>query len=685
MSSRTFSAFLPPFTTNPMRRRALLAIVWCCCGWLAVPSPTSAQTLYDSACLDALAVSRGSLAEPLPPETWQATLQQRRQQWLEMLGLSPLPERTPLHATVTGVLERGDYVVEKVHFQSVPGAYVIGNLYRPAEVTERLPAVLYLCGHTKGKVNAPYQANPRWFGQHGYVALVLDPIQLGESQGLHHGTYREGRWDWPSRGYTPVGTEVWNAMRALDYLETRPDVDPQRMGVTGLSGGGVVSWCLGAADERVKVVVPVCQTGSIEHVVVDRATDGHCDCAFWINYYRWCWPDLGALIAPRALLIASGTEDVLWRPFGYRDVALRIRHQYAALGADGQFDLVEDLTPHGYTPKLRQAVFTWFNAHLRGDPTPVESDVTDFVEPEENLLVFEGNLPQDDQMRQIDKLLVKAAVAPVITDAAEWLAHQQAALARLRDLTFRHIPDDVTPRARDYRPDGSQRGGIRFGTHVFDTADGLTLRVKTMQPQDAAWPVPTVMYAVQPEARSTFAGGGASRPAVAAGCATAGVEVRNTSVTSVGPGYLWTLRRVYPLLGQTLPERQVHDLLAGMALVRREPSTGPIALFGQGYTAPLAIYAALLDPRVSEVILAEPPESHEDPEAAEFLGILRIGDLPQNLALLHPRPITFVGKVPDAYQWTLQLYEQLAAADRIRVIDNVRRWQPWLQTEDPAP
>ncbi len=78
------------------------------------------------------------------------------------------------------MLDRGDYVVEKIHFQSLPGAYVIGNLYRPARPAGRLPAVLYLCGHSKGKVNPPYQANPRWFGQHGYVALVLDPIQLGE-------------------------------------------------------------------------------------------------------------------------------------------------------------------------------------------------------------------------------------------------------------------------------------------------------------------------------------------------------------------------------------------------------------------------------------------------------------------------------------------------------------------------
>ncbi len=362
-------------------------------------------TIYGAAREEARQVSSASLAVPLSPAQWEATVAQRREMWREMLGLSPLPPRSPLAATVTGVLERGDYVVEKIHFQSIPGAYVAGNLYRPAKVDGRLPAVLYLCGHSKGKVNPPYQANPRWFGQHGYVALVLDPIQLGECQGLHHGTYREERWDWPSRGYTPAGTEVWNAMRALDYLETRPDVDASRMGVTGLSGGGVISWCLGAADERVKVVVPVCQSGSIEHVVFDRATDGHCDCAFWINYYRWCWPDLGALIAPRAFLIASGTEDVLWRPYGYRDVALRIRHQYAALGAPERFDLVEDLTPHGYTPKLRQAIFTWFNTHLKGDPTPVTDDVTDFVEPEENLLVFGGKLPENDQMRRIDTLL----------------------------------------------------------------------------------------------------------------------------------------------------------------------------------------------------------------------------------------------------------------------------------------
>lgn len=645
---------------------------------LAISPSAFAQewsTIYGSARGEARQISTGSLATPVAPEQWTATLPRRREQWREMLGLSPLPARTPLQATVTGTLERGDYVVEKVHFQSMPGAYVIGNIYRPAKMTGRLPAVLYLCGHTKGKVNAPYQANPRWFGQHGYVALVLDPIQLGESQGFHHGLARGERWDWPSRGYTPAGTEVWNAMRALDYLETRPDVDADRMGVTGLSGGGVISWCLGAADERVKVVVPVCQSGSIEQVVVDHSTDSHCDCAFWINYYRWCWPDIGSLIAPRALLIASGSEDVLWRPIGYRDVAHRIRRQYAALSAPAQFDIVEDLSPHGYTPKLRQAIFTWFNTHLKNDPTPVTDDVTDFVEPEANLLVFGGKLPENDEMRRIDKALVQRPGLPQIGDEAAWLTYQKAALGKLRETTFRSTLSDRPPRQRDFRADGTDATGTD-STYIFDTVDGMTLGIKTKRPVEPRGTMPTLVFAIQPSTQRTFGGGGNSRPAVRGELTTAGVEVRNTGATSVGPGYLMTARRTYPLLGETLPERQVSDMLAAISLLRQEPATGPVAVYGQGYTAPLAIYTALLDPRVTEIIVADPPASHEDPQTPEFLGVLRVGDLPHNLALAYPRTITFVGQMPQAYSWTREVYEKLGAGDRVRVIDNIRNWRP---------
>ncbi len=649
--------------------------------------------IYTSLVKMARGVSQTSLATPPSRAEWEETLSTRREQWREMLGLSPLPERTPLHATVTGTLDRGDYVVEKVHFQCLPGCYVPGNLYRPAKVEGPLPTVLYVCGHTKGKVSPTYQANPRWFGQHGYVALVLDTIELGEAQGDHHGTYSKGRWDWYSRGYTPAGAEVWCAMRALDYLSTRPDVDPERMGVTGLSGGGAISWFLGAADERVKVVVPVCQTGTVEHVVTDRAVDGHCDCAFWVNNYGWCTPDIGSLIAPRHLLVASGTEDVLWRPYAFRDALHRIRHLYRTLGIPERAELVEDMTPHGYTPKLRKAIFEWFNRHLKGDATPVTDDVTEYVEPEENLLVFNGRPPADDRMGAIDRVLVSrsgmgewasgragdvlASSTPALSDSpVPPFSHSPALpLARLRATSFRRIPEAVDPVVREVRAEGSD-GTYAHYTAVFETGDGLTLRVRWATPRDAGASCPVVVFPLDAGAASPFVSGSRCKPALPAGVAYAAVEVRGTGATSVGEGLLWTLRRSYPLVGCTLPERQVYDLLCGIAALRRSSHLGPVCVYGKGAGAVTVLYAALLDPAVAEVILEAPPETHEDPATPELLGVLRVGDLPENAALLCPRPLTFVGAVPPAYERTRQAFAQAGAPAAVRSVARTGEWMP---------
>ncbi len=639
------------------------------------------RTLYGAARADAIALTESAATRTLDKEQWHETLDSRRKQWLDMLGLNPLPPRTPLNATVTGTLDRGDYVVEKVHFQSIPGAYVIGNLYRPAQVDGPLPAVLYLCGHTKGKVNAPYQANPRWFAQHGFVALVLDPIQLGESQGLHHGTYREGRWDWQSRGYTPAGTEVWNAMRALDYLETRDDVDRDRMGVTGLSGGGVISWCLGAADTRVKVVVPVCQSGSIRQVVEDRSTDGHCDCAFWINYYRWDWPDLGSLIAPRALMIASGSKDVLWRPSGYRVTAREVRKQYYQLGKNQNFELVEDETPHGYTPKLRKAIFGWFNQHLKGDSEPVQDDVTDYVEPEENLLVFGGKLPSDDAMRSIDRNLVqKENDADVLSmTPRQWAKYQTAAKERLLATTFRDTLHSA-PVVLDQRDDGRSYPG-HFSTIDLQTHEAIRIstRITTHGTKDqrlSEEALPTLAFPMSAESTSGFTGGGRERPRLAHGLRSASVEVRNSGANSVGPGYLWTLRRTYPLLGYTLEERQLSDLLAAVRVLKTTDSANACAVLGRGPNAPLAIYAGLLSDDVSEIILQDCPDTHENPSTAAMLGVLRVGDLPHNLCLAYPKPITFVGKSSPAFQVVHDLYNRLGRGNNVRTIKSVSDWTP---------
>ena len=623
--------------------------------------------LYSSLIRRAEELSSRSAFELPPLEQWQAHLPERRRQWLEMLGLDPLPERTDLKVEKTGELDRGHYVVEKLHFQPLPECRISANLYRPKHVPEPLPGVVYVCGHSaRGKFH--YQPHPRWFGEHGYVSIILDPIQVCEGGGLHNGVYTQGWWHWFSQGYTPAGVEVWAAMRALDYLETRGDVDSSRFGITGLSGGGTMSWFAGAADERFRVVAPVCQTGTMEQHVHDRTVDGHCDCTFWVNTYGWDFPDVACLIAPRALLVGAATEDVLFRPYAFRDLVHRARMLYRMYGKEDRVGLVEDVSQHGYTPKIRLALFNWFEKHLKGSTALVTEDLREDEEDDRDLAVYpEMKPPAHDKMGEVDRRFIVLPSAPTVRSRSEWEAHQAAAKAKLRQITFRTFPHKHCAPYVRARRDG-QGGSAQYRTYEFETEPGLLIRARLTIPVDGPRPYPVVVGPIHDEAPSPFCGRGASLESVSPSAAGAGtVEVRGTGATSIGPGLTWTVRRAYSLLGHTLPERQTFDLLQGIAVLRSETNVGNVVVYGKGRQAALAIYAAVLDDTIREVILEDPAPTHWD-GGPEFLNALKVGDLPQNLALVFPRPITFVGSLPEAYEWTRDMYAACGLRDRVRVV-----------------
>src|SRR5207253_384968 len=163
-------------------------------------------------------------------DDWKARRETYRQQLLEMLSLSPFPPRAELNPEVTGKIDQNSFTVENLHFQSMPGLYVTANLYIPKKLQKPAPAILYLCGHGPVITNGisygnkvAYQHHGAWFARNGYVCLIIDTVELGEIEGVHHGTYKEHMWWWNSRGYTPAGIEAWDGIRALDYLCTRPE------------------------------------------------------------------------------------------------------------------------------------------------------------------------------------------------------------------------------------------------------------------------------------------------------------------------------------------------------------------------------------------------------------------------------------------------------------------------------
>ncbi len=637
----------------------------------AIEEPTQ---LYACLVRRAQAVSSVSIFELPSLETWKEQLPEKRRKWLEMLGLDPLPPRTDLNVTVTGTLEREGYVVEKLHFQPVPGCRIAANLYRPKKFKGKLPAVVYVCGHSRrGKFH--YQLHPRWFAEHGYVAMILDPIQAGENGGFHHGTYSKGWWHWYSQGYSPASVEVWAAMRAADYLQTRPEVDAERLGITGNSGGGTISWFTGAADPRFKVVVPSCQTGNMYQHVRDRTLDGHCDCSYWVNTYGWDLPDLASLIAPRALMVCAATEDTLFRPYAFRDVVHRARQLYMLYGCDDKIRLTEAVTPHGYSKGIRLALFNWFEKYLKGSDTRVTDDIAETPEKDEELAVY-ANMkpPAADKMKDVDSFFLPLPGLPELKGRKEWEHHQADCLNKLRDLTFRQIPEVINVPEILGRRQGQSRSH-QFRSYEFHSEPGMLIRAHKASPLNGPRSYPLIVGAMQPDARMSFCAKGAgnnSFSTTAAGYAC--VEVRGTGGSSVGPGIEWTARRAYPLVGQTFYERKTLDLLTAIQAFRQEKNVKEIVVYGRGNEAAVAIYAALLDPEIKEIILQDPVVTHWE-GGPEFLNVLKIGDLPHNLALAFPRPISFIGTMPKEYEWTKQCYEACGVEKKVRIIQKQGNWK----------
>lgn len=368
-------------------------------------------------------------------EQWEATKAKLKIELADMLGLSPEPQRTDLEATTVGTIERDGIIVERIHFQAIPGLYVAANLYRPMEVDKPLPTILYVCGHSVQVENRPdgskisygnktgYQKHGSWFARHGYVCLTIDTVQWGEFLGSHWGTYRDGRWDWVSMGYTPAGIETWSGIRALDYLVTRPEVDAERIGLTGRSGGGAYSWFVAALDERVKAVVPVAGITDLEDHVVNDCVSGHCDCMYFINYHGWDYPQLTGLIAPRPLLFANSDNDTIFPLSGVLRSYAQTQHIYDLYGQHDSLGLLITPGPHQDTPELQVGAFRWFERHLKNNDAVIDEAATARFQREE-LKVF-SEFPENQRVTGIAEQFAAPLQQRLGAESDEQLLGQQ--------------------------------------------------------------------------------------------------------------------------------------------------------------------------------------------------------------------------------------------------------------------
>jgi cephalosporin-C deacetylase-like acetyl esterase len=558
------------------------------------------------------------LADIQSLDDWNKAKGKYRAQLHEMLGLDPVPPKTDLKATITGTIDQPDFTVEKLHFQSRPGLYVTANLYVPKNLKARAPTILYVCGHANIKTNGisygnkvGYQHWGVWFARNGYVALLIDTVQLGEIEGIHHGTYREGMWWWNSRGYSSAAAEAWNCIRALDYLETRPEVDKTRFGVTGRSGGGAYSWWIAALDERIKAACPTAGITDLQNHVVDGCVEGHCDCMFMVNTYRWDYAQVAALVAPRPLLICNSDKDTIFPLDGVGRVHEKVRKIYDLHNAPDKLGLIITEGPHKDTQELQVPVMRWFNKWLKKDESPVPNYAEKLFTPQQ-LKVFDKP-PTDQITKTCYENFTKLA------SDAEPLDSKKA-LAELREKTFGGWPSEPGPLNVRFTTE-RQWLGRRADEYSFDSQTQVPLTIRVAHLTGKKKPA-SIHLLVSENMLEAFSGGSGEREDEG----FALVAPRGTSGTALSPEprYFGQSRRRFMLLGQTLAGMQVWDVRRAIQAVRSLDSLKdvPIELHASKDMTEIACFAAPFEPGVSAVHLVTPPRS--DKEAPDFLNWSRI-------------------------------------------------------------
>jgi len=314
-------------------------------------------------------------------DAWKTHADYVRTHVLASAGLLPMPEKTPLRPVVFGEVARADYRVAKVYFESLPGFFVTGNLYRPIGGGP-FPAILSPHGHwAYGRLeNTALNSGPgRAIGlaRLGFVVFTYDMVGYNDSQQLPHTFGGKAEHIW---GLSLGGLQLWNGLRALDFLETLPEVQRDAIGMTGESGGGSQTFLLAAVDPRVKVAVPV--------NMISLHMQGGCLCENPPGLrLELTNVDVAASIAPRPMLMVSATGD--WTNETMELEYPAVRAVYDLFGAGDKVQAVRMTADHNYNKDSREAMYAWMARWFNGGAADAKIEERSFnVEPLQNLLVF---------------------------------------------------------------------------------------------------------------------------------------------------------------------------------------------------------------------------------------------------------------------------------------------------------
>ena len=633
-----------------------------------------------------------------------------REKILKSIG--GLPQRTPLNAKVTGTLKRSGYRIEKIIFESEPAFYVTANLYLPETGRGPYPGILMPLGHERGgKAHDAWQRLAITFAKNGFVILLYEPVSQGERVQLYDPDFGESKVRNSTNEHTLAGTQclllghsfarhvIWDGLRALDYLISRPEVDSSRIGCTGNSGGGTLTAYLSALDDRIKVAAPSCYITnwkSLLETIGPQDAEQNLPPFFLEGLDQ---SDFVIAFAPKPFLILAAERD-FFPIAGTRQTFREVKRIYGLLGAEEKLNMVEADDEHGYTKPRRLAAYRWMNRWLKGTDAPIdEPDIE--IESEKDLrstpngqvlfspggeTIFSINLTESRRVKPSSR---------AISSVADLRRFQADTIEKVRLLTAFERPAG-NPAVRTIGMLG--RNGYRIEKLAIDSEPGLRTPALLFTPISQNARRRAVLY-VHEEGKAVDAkAGGEIEKLVREGAMVLAIDLRGRGETREGEKREWDMfGQFYSamtafLVGRTMVGLQAQDIVRAVDVLasRSDVDMESLSAFGKGDAAVVLLHAAALDDRIRRVTLEGMLVSYESVVAARVHnrvfesivpGALRSYDLPDLATALAPRAVRIVDatnarrqrleidEVRRVYEATKKAFDLAGAAESFSITE----------------
>lgn len=555
-----------------------------------------AQSQLDRRALEVESVSTVDAAE--------RRKQQVREKIFDLIG--GLPDYSgPLNAKVTGQIEKPDYIIENVVFESLPRLWITANLYRP-RAPGRYPGILISVGHwDQGKLAE--QANAANFAKKGFVALVYDPIGQGERIVAYDARLKESLGAWSTEQHIQLGAQsllvgqslarymIWDAMRAVDYLVSRPEVEASRIGSTGCSGGGTLTTYIAALDPRIKAAAPACWMNSYRALFTGPVGDDEQSPPGFIAS-GLDQADYVELFAPKPWLIVSTIDDFF--PLeGARRTYEEARHWYRLYGAQDHIDWAVGPGTHGTPLPVRERIYEWMIRWLKdGKGDAREAPVQ--MAANRELLVTPGQVTTDLEGRELHTI-IRERIEKRDAPQPDRSGVVEAILPLMKPEAEGPVTARVVSETRD--------ADVASQRILLETEPGLELEGTLLLPRKDGRKSALVVVETEggPSPAATVA---ARRGVVVLSLNPRGLPRRDDHRPM---GVEWQMNTRALLIGRNLPGLRAYDIRRAVDLLAARTDVDPASIRGaaRGEAGVWLLLAAAADSRIHRIWLDKTPYS----------------------------------------------------------------------------